>query len=246
MSCEFAAGLLVLDEAPSTNRLLMEQVARGEPMTDGAAVMARRQTAGRGRRGRDWFSGEGNLALSVAVSVAGVPLADVAQLSFVAAVAVHQALSRWCPTGLALKWPNDLLLSGAKVAGILLECEKDWVILGVGVNVAVAPAPEMVQYRATSLHAAGATEALAQPVAEAFLADFADWVQIWRQQGASPILAAWKQRAKGIGEPVVVRRLQGPELHGVFVDLDTDGALMLETEGTVQRVLAGDVFFPAA
>ncbi|HKW54031.1 MAG TPA: biotin--[acetyl-CoA-carboxylase] ligase, partial [Stellaceae bacterium] len=148
------------------------------------------------------------------------------------------------PEGLRYKWPNDVLIDGRKVSGILLESQAagegrlDWLVVGIGVN--LASFPENVDYPAISLAAAGArvtVEALLEAVAEGF----ERWYERWREEGFAPLRAAWLLRARGLGEGIRVR-LQGEEASGRFAGLDEDGALLLENGATRRRIGAGDVF----
>jgi BirA family transcriptional regulator, biotin operon repressor / biotin---[acetyl-CoA-carboxylase] ligase len=214
----------------------------------GTLVWARAQSAGRGRHGRDWVSPAGNLYASLILRPA-VPVAIAAQLSFAAALAVGDACLAQAPeAAIAFKWPNDVLLGGRKLAGILLESQAsaagaiEWLVIGIGINLATYPVD--VEYQATSLSATGvdpAPEAVLPVLAEAFLG----WFERWHQgAGFATIRTAWLARAYGLDEPIRVR-LPGASLDGVFAGLDTDGALLLDSAAGRRRVAAGEVF-PAA
>lgn len=244
-----AYRLLALDQVGSTNDEAKRLAAEGEEAApDGTLVWAERQTAGRGRRGRTWESPEGNLYCSLVLRPE-VPLRDAAQLGFVAALAVFDALAGACrpQQNVRCKWPNDVLLNGKKVAGILLETESanaeaaDWIVLGVGVN--VARAPERTEFPATSLHAEGETGVDAVDVLEGFARHFLQWTNRWLDDGFQPIRRGWLWRSVGKGEKVEVR-LEGETLAGVFEDIDDAGALVLALDGGRRRVAAGEVFFP--
>lgn len=217
---------------------------------DGTVVAAGTQTAGRGRYGRSWGSPPGNLYLSVVLRETG-PAATRAQLSFVAAVGLGAAVSGLTPAALAVgfKWPNDVLVDGRKVAGLLLEsgggAADPWTVLGVGVNLVAHPAE--TTHPATDLAAAGAPVA-AETLAARFLAELADWRARWRTQGFAPVRAAWLGAAPGRGGPVTVRLPGRSARAGTFVDLDEDGALVFrpDTGGPDERITAGEVFFPPA
>ena len=219
---------------------------------DGTLVTAEIQTAGRGRRSRDWHSPRGNLYLSLIARPACAPH-RASQLSFAAAVALGDALSPLLPAGVevAYKWPNDVLLNGRKAAGLLLEASTvgervAWVVVGVGVN--VANHPESVgegALPATSLAAAGA-RATPEDVAEAFAARFAMWRGRWETEGFEPVRAAWLARAFGLGRRVTVN-LDGERFEGDFEAIDADGALLAALpSGERRRVTAAQVFFPWA
>ena len=213
---------------------------------EGAVVWARQQTAGRGRRGRAWTSPPGNLYLSLVMRPAGRPAA-AAQLGFVAALGLGEALAALTGGGLPIryKWPNDLLVDGRKIAGILLESEiaasgtVEFVVVGVGVN--LVSKPDGVEYPATSLAEAGNAGIAPSLLLQAFVRHFDDWVRRWRAQGFGPVRSAWLARASGLGEPIRVR-LDRATLAGRFLDLDPEGALLLDAAGGCRRIAAGEVF----
>lgn len=241
--------LVRLESVGSTNVEAARLAAEGA--ADGTLVWAKEQTAGRARRGREWRSLPGNLYCSLILRPA-IPPRTAAQLSFVAALAVADALAAFAPedTPVRVKWPNDVLLAGRKTSGILLESMPgpdglvDWVVVGTGIN--VAGHPEDTEFPATSLAATGAGAVGAGQVLEAYANAFAMWRERWAQEGFPPIRAAWLGVAAGLGDPIVVR-LDHQTLEGWFAALDEDGALVLEMPGGVRRtVAAGDVFFPTA
>jgi BirA family transcriptional regulator, biotin operon repressor / biotin---[acetyl-CoA-carboxylase] ligase len=213
---------------------------------EGTLVWADEQTVGRGRRGRAWVSPPGNLYLSLILRPEGTP-ARVAQLSFVAALGLGDALESLTAPGLQLryKWPNDLLANGRKLAGILLESETtatdgiDFVVIGAGVNLSAKP--DNVEYPATSLADEGFPEITPKLLLESFVRQFDRWARLWRAEGFAPVRAAWLARASGIGETVRVR-LERSTFLGRFVDLDEDGALLLDGAEGRRRVAAGEIF----
>ena len=211
----------------------------------GTAVLAIEQTAGRGRRGRPWFSPPGNFYCSIILDPGPDP-ARSSDLVFVAAVALRGALAGLAPLSqFACKWPNDILCDGAKVAGTLLEVMDARVILGVGVNIVAAPPAGITQYPATSLAAAGSV-ADADAVYAAFTDQLGTWYALWRDQGFAHVRQAWLDHAIGVGHPVTVRLADASVLEGRFGGLDARGALLLDAaDGTRRPVLAGDVFFAA-
>jgi len=175
-----------------------------------------------------------------------LPPAEAALVSFVAAVAVGEAVSALVPGRVTLKWPNDVLVDGAKIAGILLESEADrtgqidWLVLGVGINVGYFPPDGL--YPATSLAAAGAPVTVGRAL-EAYATAFEAWYRRFTTQGFAPIRAAWLNVAQGLGGAVTVR-LHDTTFTGCFMDLDHDGSLLVDCDGQIRRVTAGDVFFP--
>lgn len=238
---------IVLSSVGSTNEELKRFALAGAE--EGTLVVAERQTAGRGRRGRNWQSPTGNLYASLLLRPDRAA-AEALQLSFVAAVAVAEATAGLVPPGTPVrcKWPNDVLIDGRKVAGILLESAAgndgrlEWLIIGVGINVTNHPPPGEAAYPATSFLAAGATGVDATRVLAVLCDRFLAWCHCWLIEGFSPIREAWRQRAAGLGEPITVN-LEDETLFGTFLDLDADGALLLGQEGRApRRITAGDVF----
>ncbi|WP_020593668.1 biotin--[acetyl-CoA-carboxylase] ligase [Kiloniella laminariae] len=234
------------EEVGSTNdevRLLAETGAQ-----DRTVVWALRQSAGRGRQGRTWVSPEGNLYFSLLLRP-DVPIAEAANLSFVAALALADAIRQLNPAiSPSLKWPNDVLISNKKVSGILLESKSttagtlDFLIMGIGVNIQAYP--DDARYPATSLVEQGARQDLLPgELLEAFLNSFDPWYKVWKKDGFTAIRSAWLDQAHGIGKTIYVR-LPHQTLSGRFVTIDKDGALDLELDSGEQcLVTAGDVFF---
>lgn len=220
----------------STNDWL---IAAAADLIDGHWVIADRQTAGRGRRGRAWSDGAGNLMASVLVRSQG----QVQQLSFVAALALRAALVGMDPAladRLQLKWPNDVLLDGTKFAGILLERAGDALVIGFGVN--IVSHPEVTERPATSLAAAGAVTPAPRLLLEALRAAFAAFRAQWADLGFDPIRTAWLAHAAGLGGRVTAR-LGEESLEGRFDGLAPDGALALRLDdGSLRAVHAGEVF----
>lgn len=243
--------VLSFDQIDSTNAEARRRAEAGD--TGPLWITAGRQTAGRGRRGRDWSTEPGNLAATL-LTATKKPAAEAAQVTFVAALAVAELCEAFVPRSLVrIKWPNDVLIDGAKVCGILIESGamtdgRLWLAVGCGVNLAHAPAN--TPYPATSLAAHlrdGVIEAPRPPEAMGFFAAaFNRWMRTWEEGGFKPIMLAWTARAGGLGGPCVAR-LGAETVEGVAEGLDSDGALRLRTaSGEIRRITAGDVFFEAA
>lgn len=236
--------LLRYDSIGSTNDEAKALAHAGA--AQGTMVWAGEQTAGRGRRGRLWLSPPGNLYLSLIMRPAVAP-ARAAQLGFVAALALAEGVGALCGPALDIrcKWPNDILVAGCKLAGILLESEIadndriDFVVIGAGAN--LASRPDAVEYKATSLTEQGFPGIGPEHLLRAYVGRFDFWVRIWREDGFAPIRAAWLTRAAGLGAEIRVR-LERTTLFGRFLDLDDDGALLLGTAEGSRRVAAGEVF----
>jgi BirA family biotin operon repressor/biotin-[acetyl-CoA-carboxylase] ligase len=225
-------------ETGSTNADLLARLSAGEHVVEGDWLVADRQTRGRGRQGRTWLDAPGNFMGSTVVHVS---LQDppAATLSFVAALAVYEAVLPRLgnPRELQLKWPNDVLLGGGKFCGLLLEREGAGVVVGIGVNLALAPAVE----RANSLSDRGPP-----PDRDAFAADLAKQFDLelgrWRQYGLEPILNRWLAAAHPVGSALTVHEPNGGRLSGAFAGLERDGALRLRlADGRCRVIHAGDV-----
>ncbi len=186
--------LAVHDSLPSTSDLCRALARDGEPA--GLAVLAGRQTAGRGSNGRNWLSPSGNMYLSTLLRPPG-PAREAGQWSLLAGLAVAEAVAAVLPADapLALKWPNDLLLNGAKLAGILIDSSAantslDWLVIGIGINLAIAPD---LADRATTCLAEHIAAPLPETMAAAVLARLAHWRARHAAEGFAPIRAAWTQ-----------------------------------------------------
>ena len=246
----------VVEETASTNADLAQRLRAGEHVPEDHWLRALRQTAGRGRRGREWVSPEGNLACSTVVEVR-VSDPPVHTLAFVAGLAVFDAVEATLEFGgpasgdfvdrlpadasprCLLKWPNDLLVDGAKIAGILLERVGEHVVIGAGIN--VSGAPDVPGRVTTSLRAAG-SDADAAAVLNRLASRFAARLAQWRSQGLAEVLADWQGRATPPGTPLLVTLDDEGALTGTFAGLATDGALRLRlADGSLRVVHAGDV-----
>lgn len=208
-------------------------------LEEGVWLRAERQTGGRGRLGRSWASPPGNLYASTLVRIRPSD-PPAATLALVAAVALEETVSAYAPGMALLKWPNDVLIHGAKVSGVLLERAGNAVVIGIGVNLAHHPTD--IDRRATSLavyNVAVAPEDFVETLAEAF----ARWVECWRGQGVDTIRRRWVAHAHPIGTPLNVRLPDGEAIDGLFDGLDPDGALILRlADGTRRAIHAADVF----
>lgn len=239
------------DELDSTNA---EARRLAEAGTTGPLwIAARRQTAGRGRRGRAWESPTGNLYATFLTTL-DLPPAEAAQVSFVAALAVNEFVDGWLisagdfETRSRLKWPNDVLIEGAKVSGILVESGRApdgslWVAVGVGVNLAQAPvAPERPATRLADW-LRGVPPPEPEEALDGLAGAFGGWCTPWRRHGFELIRGAWLEKAYGMGQPCVAR-LGSETVEGVAEGLDATGALQLRLPGGARRsIAAGEVFF---
>ena len=228
----------VVGETGSTNVDLLAAAEAGA--VEGTWLRAERQTAGRGRVGRPWADGAGNLFASTIVRLEpGDPAAPM--LTLVAAVALAEAVAAVAPGLATIKWPNDLLIGGAKLSGILLERGGgNVVVIGFGVN--LASHPVLPDRPTTSLAEQGVA---VEPAAllELLRDRFAKWLERWRNHDLSSVRAAWEAMAHPRGTALRVRLPDGGEREGLFGGLDADGALrLLGRDGMVTLIHVGDVF----
>ena len=205
-------------------------------------VVAGEQVEGRGRRGRAWESPAGNLYTSTILRPA-CSVAKAAQIGFVAALSLAEALDTF-GLNARLKWPNDVLVAGGKVAGILPESEGQgdrvaWIVLGLGINIAAAPAG--TPFPASSLRGAGCA-ATRDDVLGAYTEVFRRRYRTWTGAGFAALRADWLSRAENLGGEIEVR-LHDRTVTGRFADLDPDGTLLLDRNGDGRvRVTAGEIF----
>jgi BirA family biotin operon repressor/biotin-[acetyl-CoA-carboxylase] ligase len=214
-----------------------------------AWIMADEQEAGRGRRGRSWVSQTGNL-MTTYLGVTPHGPAHIALIGFAAALATADALEAYGPRT-RLKWPNDVLIDGAKIAGILVDCAPapsggTWFALGMGVNLAAAP--ERLDQETTSLRAVLPPDAPA-PEPRAFLGRLSARLLFWdsrlEHEGFAPLRESWLARAAGLGQPIKV--LLGAEaLEGRLAGLSETGELILDAASGRRLIAAGDVILPGA
>ncbi|HWA00862.1 MAG TPA: biotin--[acetyl-CoA-carboxylase] ligase [Caulobacterales bacterium] len=238
------APVEVFDEIDST---MVEARRRAERAEFGPVwLIARRQTAGRGRRGRSWTSIEGNLLATYLGASERAP-AEIAHLGFVTSLAIAESIDAYVgPNHASLKWPNDVLLDGAKASGLMLDSgaagSRTWFALGFGVNLAAAP--EALDQPTSSLRAVLPPDALA-PAPLEFLSQLRPRLTLWAdrigREGFEPLRRAWLARAHGLGEAARVAT-GAATLEGRIVGLSPRGELELETADGVKLIAAGDIF----
>jgi BirA family biotin operon repressor/biotin-[acetyl-CoA-carboxylase] ligase len=235
-----------LAEVGSTNTECLERARKGA--LSGLWITAGRQTGGRGRRGRAWFSEPGNLYASLLL-IDPAPMDRLGSLPLAVAVAVQDAVSRIMPLDapeVLIKWPNDILVNRRKVCGILIEGEtlpdgRHGLVIGIGINVSVAPDAGL--YPVTTLRDFGVSASPDELFAHLFQS-MAETLALWDSgHGISAIMERWKQVAGGIGENITVN-LPDRSISGRFAGIDDTGLLKLETDdGGTRLIAAGDVFF---
>lgn len=240
--------LSFLGEIDSTQLEAKRRLVTGQ--VDRQWIAADIQTAGRGRRGRAWTSKSGNLFCTGVYPKLSTPQ-QTALLSFVAAVAIVETLDLFVPQeNPVIKWPNDVLLSGAKTAGILLEAHREHVLIGIGMNLVTHP--QDTPYPATHVLAhidpsalVGPDPALPEPktVLPLLASRFEVGYESLKTYGFPPTRKNWLSRAQGIGEAVTVR-LPNETFAGSVLGLGKNGELQVRlSNGTIREVYAGDVFF---
>ncbi len=248
MSGPAAAPILILDDVDSTNAEARRRAEAGQ--TGPLWIVARRQNAGRGRRGREWVSETGNLYSTLLTTTPKGP-AEAAQITFVAALAVADLLCTFVPAPLVtIKWPNDVMIEAEKASGILVESGAHengllWLAVGIGVNLAHAPSGTERPAAAIGGHLKGDVSAAPslEVAAELLGRYFAIWMERWETLGFPTVLDAWTARCRGLDQPCVAR-LGQETVSGVADGVEADGALRLKlADGAVRLISAGDVFF---
>ena len=238
---------VILDEIDST---MTEAQRRASGTAAPTWIMAKRQTKGRGRRGRPWQDPVGNFAATLLL-FPQEPLRDVALNSFVASIALRGALRTLAPSdGYALKWPNDVLLNGCKIAGILLESagnadKVDWLAIGVGVNLQGRPPAEALEGRATppsSIKAELGVDVDPEELLHLLAIDFDVHRRLLLDSGFDVIRRIWLRQAARLGEAITARTMR-EEFSGIFEDVDGEGNLILRTAEGREAITAADVFF---
>lgn len=234
-------SLECLPSVDSTNEAVKRRVL--ETGKDRLIIQADQQTAGRGRRGRPWKSAAGNLFFSLAVKAGNI--SRLGEYSFLSALSLTLAVEEICPrVSVKCKWPNDVLLNGKKMSGILLETTGkkgiEFLISGIGVNI-FPVSEEGMLYPVTSLAQEGCTTDKAEMLS-AIVRHFDRLDKLREEEGFLPVLDLWKSRAYGLGGMITVN-LPDRRLTGTFSGLDNDGSLLLNNADGEHKITAGDVFF---
>lgn len=231
---------VTLGEVDSTQNRARALADAGAP--EGTVVWAEHQTRGRGRLGRSWTDEPSSALLISIILRPGLPLSCLPQISLLAGVAVAEAVGEESGLPVTLAWPNDLLIRGRKVAGILAESVTSGagpvVILGIGVNVNQTRFPEDLAGRATSLGLEGGRAFDRERLLKALLVRLEVWYRRWATEGFAPIREAWRRGSGTLGQRVTVEEGIG----GIAVDLAEDGALLVRTDtGALVRRVAGEL-----
>ncbi len=222
-------------------------IMANEGASDGTIIYAGEQKSGRGRLSRNWVSPRGNLYLSVILRNIG-QMVNVAQLSFITAVAMADAIAEFLPKpdSIKLKWPNDILINNAKFCGILLECGMDksghnWVVIGTGVN--INSHPQDVMYQTTDLHQENCHVSIEELLVK-YIQKLSQWRDRWLSYGFAPIRAAWLNKAARLGEIIKVNLPNDIKIEGIFRGMNLFGEIeIIMADGNIKMVNAGDIFF---
>lgn len=237
----------VIEAASATSssdlaKAVIDAAKDAKNMAEGQVILCDEQTSGRGRSGRQWVSKPGDGLYMSAIICPTRDKRDWPSLSFVASLSVYAAIEGLYPKlSPELKWPNDLLLDGRKLGGILLDSYGDHVIIGYGLNLKNAPILEGSDWQTTDLSAHGATDFSPRQVADTILARLAEYYQIWCSAGPAPLLARWQDKAAVVGRAMTVR-VSDATVSGCCEALGPDGSLVLrDKRKKLHHITAGDV-----
>ncbi len=202
-------------------------------------VTAEAQTKGRGRRGHSWISESGNLFMSMAFKA---EVQDLSRLVIISGIAVLQTVKCFCPgADVKLKWPNDVLVGGAKISGILFERgPADFWIMGVGINIVSYPNLGASAYATAGLNALGAnTDRIV--VLKKLIANWNALLYIYRQEGFAKLKQMWLNNAYNLNKPIVIKQ-ENNDKSGIFAGIDNNGCLLLNNGHKTEVIIAGDMF----
>jgi BirA family biotin operon repressor/biotin-[acetyl-CoA-carboxylase] ligase len=245
----FGRALQLYDTVESTQNLAREAAEAGAP--EGALFLAEQQVSGRGRMGRGWISPRGKGIWMSMVLRPAVPIHFAPQLTLLTAVALCRSLKRVTSLPIGIKWPNDLLIEGKKISGILLESAAEderlrYVIAGIGISVNLEQSdyPAELLEKAVSLQMAAGQRWDRSELIAAFLQDWEQLYRLYEEEGFGPIIVLWEALAVSLGKPVRLATPQG-ELQGIPVGLAESGAIRIKLEdGTIQSVFSAEMGEP--
>lgn len=202
-------------------------------------VTARCQTAGRGRRGRNWISEEGNLFMSFSFPIQVSKLGHYVMMS---GLAVYAVIRQFCPhADVKIKWPNDVLVAGAKISGILFErAEDEFWVMGIGINIVSHPSVSNAGYLTAGLNTLGANTDRMK-VFKAFVMEWERLINLYNNGGLPQIRQTWLDNAYNLGKKIIVKQ-EKENMEGIFAGVDEMGSLLLQTPNGLRKVIAGDVF----
>ena len=217
----------------STNDVALEMAKSGAP--EGTVVIANTQTKGRGRRGRQWFDTPGQGIILSAILRPGIPLDRYSGLAFVGAVALAECIEAECSLQPQLKWPNDVLVRDKKLAGILIESANGAAIVGIGVNARQTDFPPEIAATATSIALEGGTCLDVDTLTNALISRLFSICSL----GFEEIATRWRKYMWGVGRMVEVVS-ENAVISGVIAGLDSDGALLIDSNGELRRIISAD------
>lgn len=246
----FGRNLRLKDVVPSTQDEVRQMAEQGAP--EGTLVIAEQQVSGRGRMGRTWVSPAGKGIWMSLLLRPPVPLPLTPQLTLLAAVALSRAITRIVPVTIGIKWPNDLLIDGRKISGILLESAAEderlrYVVVGLGisVNLDAEDYPEELLSKAVSIKMAHGSEINRTDLIAAILEQFELLYDLYLEQGFAPIRALWEAHSVTLNRSVSLHTPQGI-INGIPRSLDEMGGLRVELEdGSFQTIYSAEVGEPA-
>ena len=218
--------LLVFDEIDSTNSEAI-RIAQTSCPQENYVLLAKQQAQGRGRTTKTWYSSRGNLHSTILL-YHHIDSQYISQLSFVTAVAVHSTITALASkkiNNITLKWPNDVLINNKKVSGILIESIKNYLIIGVGINIIVSPVN--VDQEITNLSAEGINILSPEEILEIYITNFEKYFNIWKNQGFNKIKQYWLKRSYKLGEKITIND-GNTKVTGAFMGLEIDGAIKLQ------------------
>ncbi|GIP32424.1 biotin--[acetyl-CoA-carboxylase] ligase [Paenibacillus sp. J2TS4] len=242
------SSLRIYDEVDSTQNLAHELVRQGCP--EGTVILAEEQTSGRGRMGKAWHSPKGKGIWMSVILKPHIPLKQTSQLTLLTAVALCRTLRKGLGINVGIKWPNDLLIDGRKISGILLESSGEddrlnYVVAGIGisVNLDAADFPEALAEQATSLRIVYGKPLDRIDIICRFLEEFEDLYLLYLQQGFSPIRTLWEALTISLNRPLKIRTHDG-WIEGTAENIDDAGALTVKTaDGERIKLFSGDIQF---
>ena len=238
------SDIVYFKETDSTNTRAKELATQGAP--EGTLVVSEAQTEGRGRKGRDWFSPPGSGVYVSLILRPTVPPSEAPKITLLTAVVMAETLLSLTQLRVRIKWPNDILVNGKKIAGILTEMSTDmdaidYVVVGLGLNVDTPRFPHDIREKATSIFIETGTHFSRVKLIKAYLKWYEQYYQIFKGIGFDPILKRWKELADIIGKRIVVEMID-QTLTGEVQDIDSDGFLVLrDEEGKSIRIVSGDI-----
>jgi BirA family biotin operon repressor/biotin-[acetyl-CoA-carboxylase] ligase len=236
--------IVYFKETDSTNTRAKELAAQGAP--EGTLVVSEAQREGRGRKGRDWFSPPASGIYISLILRPTVPPSEAPKITLLTAVVTAETLLSLTQLRVRIKWPNDILVNGKKIAGILTEMSTDmdaidYVVVGLGLNVDTPRFPNDIREKATSIFMETGTHFSRVRLIKSYLKWYEQYYQIFKGIGFDPILKRWKELADIIGKRIVVEMID-QTLTGEVQDIDSDGFLVLrDEEGKSIRIVSGDI-----